>query len=92
VGHGLLGFEDGYLDPDDDVLWNELDVEGGGSVQCSFSPRSCDGGWPKSKEWIGGAHDGSRHLFPSELYTDFFFVILLLLNTFLLATAGTRIS
>jgi len=49
---------------------------------------SCGGGWPESEECIEGAHDGShgtRHFFPSELDVDF-------LNTFLLATAGTRIT
>ena len=34
---------------------------------------SCDGGWSESEDWIGGARDGNRHFFPSELYIDFFF-------------------
>ena len=53
---------------------------------------SCDGERLESENWIGGAHDGTKHFSPSELYIDFFFVIFLLLNTFLLATAGTRIG
>ena len=67
------------------MLLKELDVEGGGSVQYSCSPTEFGGGWSESEECIEGAHEGTRHFFPSELYVDF-------LNTFLLATAGTRIS
>ena len=34
---------------------------------------SCDGERLESENWIGGAHDGTKHFSPSELYIDFFF-------------------
>lgn len=29
MGYGFLGFQDGYLDPDNDVLWKEPNLDRG---------------------------------------------------------------
>ena len=75
VSYDFLGSADGYLHPDDDLLWKELDVEltGGWTVQpLLFANGVCDGGWPESKEGIGetlaGIVDGNRYFLSPELY------------------------
>jgi hypothetical protein len=87
-GYGFLGFQDEYLDPDDDVLWKEFDVEGVCSVLFRRGVGMEDGRRAKN----GSEELMTTHFFSSELYIDFFFVILLVLNTLFLATAGIKIS
>jgi hypothetical protein len=54
VSYDFLGFQDGYLNPDDNVLWKELDVDR--RMECAVAllrQWSCDGGWPESEEGSG---------------------------------------
>lgn len=73
VSYDFLGFQDGYLGPDDDLLWKGLDVDR--RIECAAAlvcQWSCDGGWPESKEGIretlAGFLDMNRYFLPSIFY------------------------
>jgi len=59
VSYDFLDLQCGYVDPDDDALWNELDIDGRIQRAVALARQwSFDGEWREGEEWIGEALAG----------------------------------
>ena len=64
VSYDFLNLQGGYIDPGDDALWKELDIDGRIERAVALVHQwSLDGEWREGEEWIGealvGVIDGS---------------------------------
>jgi len=56
IGYHLLGLEDGFVDPDDDELWENLEISRRISDAVLLVKQwGFDWEWRKDEEWIGDA-------------------------------------